>query len=142
MAYSIGSNDFPVAQGNVALPQAEIEVIEKRGEDGFIRRDLGLRYPAFQVRTLAAFDTQELASEAFQGYLDLKTDPPQDFEFGDIDYTTDGIGSPTKHYKATVLGVEKLALRQAAKTTEFSGSNNLAWVLECDWTLRLTPHTP
>ena len=142
MAYQIGSNTFPVMTGNVVLPQAEIEIIEKRGEDGFIRRDLGLRYPAFQVSTLGAYQTHEEADEAFEAFLALKTDVPQDFEFGDIDYTTNGIGSPVSRFKAVVLEVEKTNLRNAAKTTIFTGATNHTWVLECNWTLRLTPHTP
>lgn len=139
MSGTIGPHTFLHMFGEVPVRRPEVEVITKPGEDGHIRRLVGVRSKTFEVRTLGSYEHKPAARNALEVFAGLIDDPPQIFRKDGVDYTagTD-TGSPgvlSTKYRVSVLDVSETSLQKKAC---IAGTPNL-WLLECNWQLILVP---
>ena len=130
MSGSIGIHYFDFMVGNVPQITNGVEVIEKFGRDGFIRRLFGTRSTDFTLFTREHFATKAAARTAFATYTTLTVDDAQDFEKDGANYTTAPVTQD--HIKVVVLDVQQDALERRSC---IAGTTN-RWELQLTWTLR------
>ncbi len=133
MANKIGPHTFQLIRGNIPIITQEIEVISKPGEDGHIRRQVGLRSPVFDLETQGTYATETAARNAFEVFGAMKTSFAVGLEKDTVDYDA----GPTVPYEVQVLDVVQAELTKKACIT---GTTN-RWLLRCVWTLILIPYT-
>ena len=131
---SIGPHTFLYILGNVGQPTHVIEGIEKRGVDGVVLRDIGLRSPPFQLETIGAYATRIAAVQAFHIFDLMKTLGAQVLIKDGVNYNTDPTTAQT--FLVQVMGVEQLSLKRTACNTAGPTLNH---VLRCNWTLIPVP---
>ena len=133
MSGTIGAHTFAYLKGNVPAITGAVEVIETPGEDGYIRRRIGLRTPPFQLQSGGHYATKTAARNAFQIFADMYDDvgSPYTLIKDGVNYTT----GPTTKYRVNVLQVELLSLEQKAC---IAGTSDRWWMV-VSWTLLLVP---
>ena len=129
MAFRIDTHNFLLMKGLVPTTSPAVEVIRKRGEDGYIRRMIGVRTEPFTVETFGAYPTQVAARDALDTFADLTEQSSLLFEMDDINYGS----NPAETHTVNVLGVALLEMDEKAC---IAGTNN-RWLLRCRWTLIL-----
>ena len=132
--HKIGGQSFAYMFGNVPAIKDEIELIQKPGEDGHIRRRLGRRSPLFELRAQNIFATQVVARNAFDAYVDMIVGPGTDLAWGlikdDVNYS-----SGNNPYLVSVMGVKLNELQKKSVIAGYSGK----WFMEVVFNLVLVP---
>lgn len=138
MTHSIGVYQFAIMQGIVPQARQTIEIIERPGVSGFVRRRNGIQSPPFQLVTFIDMVTVELARQEQHGYVALINDAPQVLIKDGFDYSTQGLGGATPQgFWVTVLDVNTVL--EHKRNGIAGGLNNGDYALQAQWTLRTTP---
>lgn len=139
----IGPHRFTVCQGVVPKISEVIEVIERPGVDGFLRRLAGRQSPEFRLMTFRDFTTRQRCERAAWEYVQLKEDIAQRLIKDDVDYTAgknvinDEVIDIGETIYVAVLDVRTSILAKATKIA--GGIEDGSWELRADWFLRAVP---